>query len=217
MIRMEWETISTPYFVNLSKQLSHTLDESSERKDHQTSLSSTPTKWRLASKWNQNPSSFRCCKARGHWKREYYKYKHSLRAFSPLTRLSDILPVLHDEVLRNSRDLFSILLLSSLGCSPDWGLISSSPNWPWSLTLRCLTHCMKQPLPQSIKTVQIIEALFSRVSCPWTCSSYLAPLRDTHHFSYLLPYPFIRLDFWEILCQNFLSLLKGWTNSRIRQ
>ena len=46
---------------------------------------------------------------------------------------------------------------------------------------------MKQPLPQSIKTVQIVGLSSQGFSALEPVPIYLAPLRDTHHF--LLPSP----------------------------
>ena len=54
-------------------------------------------------KQKQNPPSF-CyyCKKLGHWKRDCYTLS-ALGTFSPLTSLSNVLPILNDGALRNYR------------------------------------------------------------------------------------------------------------------
>ena len=100
--RMERETMTTPGLVSLANQLSHTPDESSQRKT--AKIHNLQLQQMKAPKQNQNLPICCCyyCKEPGHWKRNCYKFKPS-GTCSPLTSLSNVLsnvlPILKDGAL----------------------------------------------------------------------------------------------------------------------
>ena len=110
---IEWETMSTPDLVNLTNQLSCTLDELPTRKT--TKMINLQLQQMKTHKQNPKPPSFSYyCKQPGYWDQDCYKFK-CFRHLQPSNQLFQCSPNFQWCGFKELQEHFQILPLNWLG------------------------------------------------------------------------------------------------------
>ena len=134
-------------------------------------------------------------------------------AFSPLTSLSNILPILSVGAPRNYRGSSQFSLRTGLEKHFSRLGMNLFQSWHWSHTLSAQPHYNKAaPALSSNREISWV----ARDSCFWTDFLHLGPLKHTHPFLHSSS-SCVHLLGWNLEKyhgQNFL-LPKGGNNSRI--